>query len=804
MYRPAATFALASLGLVSAPAVDADRLPAAALATRPLAPVVNVSAEAHGQKIVAAPVAWKTRVDGLTIEHLAGPRRDGHLLVFAWSSAVARWTERDVTTITRRIITGPLTAWETPDGPYTVEHLAGRSLDGSLLVFYRSSRNNLWKVVDVTAKTGRRVADALTSWQTKSGPYNVEHVAGRDSNGNLLVFWWSPAHDWQAVNVSAKTGRLVASPVTSWQLRRNGVNFEYLGGTDTHGNVTIFSWTPSTDWRAAQLLAEHFRGGVSSWLVGARENLAGTRADGSLIVLSRLNTARWKTVNVTALTGERVQGPPTPYRLSTVPFPLPGAVELLASRSRTGHVILHWWKQSLDWQALDLTDITRRSATTAPAAWITTSDSRTVEHLAFNGTDGRLLVVYSFDQPRTLTDAVQAHYESIRWMRNVSRRVLVVLFDTHCGDPRTSPDDVERTAFGPDPSVRGFFRENSGGAFAITEVATLGWYDADQPCAYYLPGSTGHDKMGAALRAADPDFNFAAYDTDHDGTLEPSELGIVFIHPGHAGGLGRFGIKDPTQPNASAGPLVLDGVKIPDGSEMGVGIPPNLGVVAHELSHLLLGLPDMYPCHKHVEGLDDCFFTPTAPSQYSLMDGTYQGTHIDPFNKLKLGWARPRLVFRPGRYTLPDIETRHRVLVLLDPRRGMHECFLVENRYRGTSYDANLADQGLGVWHIMEDSAVYDSAPPPPTVSTTHWGLLGSGNWGRKAIRMVRPVLTESAFQDYLALWDGNDYPLVSADPDPQHSSLRWGNGKPSGFALHHLGMPQADFSLSVGVPPVP
>jgi len=369
---------LISIGLVGVGAVDARRAPAEARAARPLAPLVNVSAEAGGQTIVATPAAWKTRVNGLTTEHLAGPRRDGHLLVYAWSSAIGHWTVRDVTAATGRSITGPLTSWLTPDGPYTVEHLAGRSADGSLLVFYRSSRNDAWKVVNVTAKTGRRVADALTSWQTKSGSYNVEHVAGRDSAGNLLVFWWSPAHDWQVVNVSAGTGRLIASPVTSWQLRRNDVNIEYLAGTDARGDVTIFSWTPSSGWRLAQLLPERLRGGVSSWRIGARENLAGARPDGSLIVLSRLNTVRWKTVNVSTMAGGRVQGPPTPYRLSTFPVPLPGAAELLASLSPAGHLILHWWKESLEWQALDLTEITGRGATTAPAAWITTSGSRTV------------------------------------------------------------------------------------------------------------------------------------------------------------------------------------------------------------------------------------------------------------------------------------------------------------------------------------------------------------------------------------------------------------------------------------------
>ena len=61
------------------------------------------------------------------------------------------------------------------------------------------------KTVDITAITGKDVVGPPTSWQTQNGPFNVEHVAAVNANNDLLVFWWSPQHDWQSVNVSAKT-----------------------------------------------------------------------------------------------------------------------------------------------------------------------------------------------------------------------------------------------------------------------------------------------------------------------------------------------------------------------------------------------------------------------------------------------------------------------------------------------------------------------------------------------------------------------------------------------------------------------
>ena len=55
------------------------------------------------------------------------------------------------------------------------------------------------RIVDVSLISGTPVVGSPTSWQTPNGPYNVEHLAARDPAGRLIVYWWSPAHDWQAL-----------------------------------------------------------------------------------------------------------------------------------------------------------------------------------------------------------------------------------------------------------------------------------------------------------------------------------------------------------------------------------------------------------------------------------------------------------------------------------------------------------------------------------------------------------------------------------------------------------------------------
>jgi M6 family metalloprotease-like protein len=235
----------------------------------------------------------------------------------------------------------------------------------------------------------------------------------------------------------------------------------------------------------------------------------------------------------------------------------------------------------------------------------------------------------------------------------------------------------------------------------------------------------------------------------------------------------------------------LDGVEIRECAELGIGLPSrDWGVVAHELGHLLLNLPDMY--QKRLFS--------TSAAQYSLMDQHGPHGHLDPFNKLKLGFAQPRLVFRDGNYAIPDIETHHRVYVLLDRKHDTDEYFLVENRWDGESYDDVVFDQGLGVWHIMESASDYDSAPVPYNVTNAEWGELGTGNgsWGRKAWRMLRPQL--SPVDDNRALWHQGESDLLSSGPSDR-AALRWANGSESGFGLRNFGPAAPNLTVTIDVP---
>jgi hypothetical protein len=90
---------------------------------------------------------------------------------------------------------------------------------------------------------GQKVGGALTSWQVPNGPDIVEHLGGVSPDGDVLVFFWSPAHDWQAVNVSQIAGgQKVGGALTSWQVPNGPDIVEHLGGVSPDGDVLVFFW----------------------------------------------------------------------------------------------------------------------------------------------------------------------------------------------------------------------------------------------------------------------------------------------------------------------------------------------------------------------------------------------------------------------------------------------------------------------------------------------------------------------------------------------------------------------------------
>ncbi len=305
-----------------------------------------------GQKIAGPVTSWEVTNGQYYNEYLAGMNSDGNLLVF-YRLPLRDWQVVDVSQITGQKIAGSITSWQAHNAQYNVENLAGMDQNGSLLLFYRSPDQD-WQVVDVSQITGQKIAGPVTSWETFNGPYNVEHMAGISPNGDLLVFYWSPQHDWQVVDVSQITGRQITGTVTSWQIHNGPHNVEYLAGMDPNGNLLVFYWSPQHDWQVedvSQITGQQIAGLTTSWQIPQYniEHLAGMDSNGGMVIFYRSPQHDWQVVDISRITGQKIAGPVTSWQDPIGPN---NFVEHLAGMSPDGD-LLDFFTEASDMLSLE-------------------------------------------------------------------------------------------------------------------------------------------------------------------------------------------------------------------------------------------------------------------------------------------------------------------------------------------------------------------------------------------------------------------------------------------------------------------
>jgi len=373
---------------------------------------VDVTAIA-GRSVAGPPTSWQTPDGEYLVEHLGAVDGDGNVLVFFWSPR-ADWQVVDVSAITgRKLAPGaPLTNWQTPDGPYNVEHLGGVDASGNVVVFFWSPRAD-WQALEVSNISGRQLAPAaaLTSWQTPDGPYNVEHLGGVDASGNVVVFFWSPRADWQAVEVSAICGRTLAAaaPLTSWQTPDGPYNVEHLGGVDASGNVVVFFWSPRAEWQAVEVSNISGRqlapaAALTSWQTPDGpynvEHVAGVDPTGDAIVFFWSPRSDWQAVDASAIAGRGVATGATSWQQWRIDLDdQPLLVERLAALDTTGAAVVFSWSPRHDWSAFDVSANTGVAFVGGITSWQVPDGPFVAEHVAGCTPDNRLVLVY-WESPR--------------------------------------------------------------------------------------------------------------------------------------------------------------------------------------------------------------------------------------------------------------------------------------------------------------------------------------------------------------------------------------------------------------------
>ena len=288
-----------------------------------------------------------------------------------------------------------------------------------------------------------------------------------------------------------------------------------------------------------------------------------------------------------------------------------------------------------------------------------------------------------------------------------TRRAIVLLVD-FSDAPATQTqahynDLLFSTGLYATGSMRDFYREASYGKLDVvgqvsgTGGPTAGWYRAPQPKSYYTNGNYGFGAypqnaqrlVEDVLALADPHVNFSGFDNDGDGTVEA----LVLICAG-TGGEQSGNVNDIWSHKWGITPQTRDGKTI----STYFMAPENgrVGVMAHELGHLLMGWPDLY----------DTDYSSAGTGKWDLMaGGSWNGggdtpAHPTAWCKARVGWLTPTVVWNAAHsVTVPPFETNAVAYKLPVGSASSSEYFLVSNRQQAR-FDVAIPGEGLLIEHV--------------------------------------------------------------------------------------------------------
>ena len=282
----------------------------------------------------------------------------------------------------------------------------------------------------------------------------------------------------------------------------------------------------------------------------------------------------------------------------------------------------------------------------------------------------------------------------------IIRRAVVIMCDFSDNIGTTPAGHYDSLTNGPfaTGSVKDFYLENSYGNLEFQFLVTPIWVRLPNPYTYYTNNDYGTgswpqnaQKMAYdAVVAADPYIDFSQCDMDNDGYVDA----LVIVHAGP-------GAESTNNPNDIwSHAWVIPVTLIVDGKQAYwyTTVPENAGcgVIAHELGHRPLGLPDLYDTDYSSEGLGN----------WSLMaGGSWNGggaipAHLDAWSKIRLGFVRVDTV-RSNRLNqaIPAVEDSGVVFRLWTNGNTGNRYFLVENR-RLKKFDRALPGEGLLIYHV--------------------------------------------------------------------------------------------------------
>lgn len=308
-----------------------------------------------------------------------------------------------------------------------------------------------------------------------------------------------------------------------------------------------------------------------------------------------------------------------------------------------------------------------------------------------------------------------------------AQNVLVILaeFNNYPHVPEDTVAAFHELFFGDSISVADYYDEVSYGKFNIVPAETsvtatpgiVGWLSIgtkhtnchdDQTCS--------NDLASKAISAAQEHINFANFDRDSDGVVTPDELSIIVVVAGYESAFSNYSPAVWAHQSEFQPPLKLNGVKVSSYAMFGERQGDHratIGVIVHELGHLMLDLPDLYDTADYPTSQGIGPFDVMAGGSWCKTEtDKYSGqtpVHFSAWTKKYAGFLSPSEVTNQAGVEFPAVSGAATNIVKV-PTQNNREFFLLENRHL-SGYDAGLqgcslnffkSGGGLAIWHVDE------------------------------------------------------------------------------------------------------
>ena len=291
---------------------------------------------------------------------------------------------------------------------------------------------------------------------------------------------------------------------------------------------------------------------------------------------------------------------------------------------------------------------------------------------------------------------------------------LLVIAVEYEDKPHTYPaDQIQLKIFGEEGSVADYYHDVSYKSVTIKKArkkngtiddGLIGWLklSGKHPNTGYNTDKRNQKIAKNAIMAADEYIDFDIYDSNNDGIIEPTELSIIVIVAGYeasfSGSLtpsiwGHQGCM------ANVGYPVVDGKTIERYAELGEIHKDHLatmGIMAHELGHLMFSLPDLYDTtpYKTVDSFGIGAFCLMGYGAWGAAEGKLRGsspTYLCAWSTESLNWGIVNPIKSAQTVSFPSVRDNKSSIFRIDTQ-DKDQYFLIENR-QFSGYDIGF--QGL-------------------------------------------------------------------------------------------------------------